>query len=99
MDKENYGFIGTQLLLSECDLGRQVQMGDKYMTKHVPRCFRGTGTSDHIIVLRRYSPVHATEIRPKDTSRKLMKGQIIVLHRNGPVQDTRTMTKAHTIRP
>ena len=50
------------------------------MTKHVLQCFRGTGTSYHITLLRRYSPERATEISPKDTCSKDIKGQIIVLY-------------------
>ena len=53
----------------------------------------GIGTSCHIKVLRRYSPVRATEIIPKDTCITAMKVQIIVLCRYGPVQDTQIMTK------
>ena len=53
----------------------------------------GTGTSYHIIVLHRYSPVCATGIMPKDTCSKDMRGQIIVLRIYGPVQATRIITK------
>ena len=38
----------------------------------------GTGTSYHIIVLHRYSPVRATGIIPKDTCSKAMTRPVIV---------------------
>ena len=81
----HYGVSGNLVYKYECE------------TKIWPSTYHdvavGTGTSYHIIVLRRYSPVRATKIRPKDMCSKAMKGQIIVLRIYGPVRATHIITK------
>ena len=62
---------------------------NKHETKNLPiTCHNvavGTGMSYHIIIIRRYIPVRATGMVPKEMCNKDMTGHIIVLHRYGPL--------------